>query len=289
LNIIAMASWYNMKKSIKWIRIGWACAFLAPFLISTYPMKTFIDLNEANGVVLAFRDTLNQHFLDEAVQAADYADARANASHVYMVSTLDEARTDIINQQIATQRDFERFGAEAEDYSEETQQAMMDTLDSQRRAVEGQIDAANVAYGRASEDASEEAEERREQTAGVSGMIQDKLMDIHTGLYKTCEILDETTEFVNDANEIDNIVPWFIIKAVEDFLNDIPTTFGWSSPRACLPFWPHWCIPAIGFKIPLPWAIPVVKLRMVFWLVPSAEVIPDIVPDQHRALPCLQH
>ena len=114
-------------------------------------------------------------------------------------------------------------------------------------------------------------------------------MDIHTGLYKTCEILDETTEFVNDANEIDNIVPWFIIKAVEDFLNDIPTTFGWSSPRACLPFWPHWCIPAIGFKIPLPWAIPVVKLRMVFWLVPSAEVIPDIVPDQHRALPCLQH
>ena len=127
-NIIAMSTWYNMKKSIKWIRIGWACAFLAPFLISTYPMKSFIDLHEANGVVLAFRDTLNQHFLEESIRGSEYADARANASHAYINNKLEQAQIDLEHQQIATQRDFDRFGAEMEGYSEESHRAIMDSM-----------------------------------------------------------------------------------------------------------------------------------------------------------------
>ena len=279
-NIVAMSCWYNMKNSVKWIRIGWACAFLAPFLISTYPMKTFIDLQEANGVVLAFRDTLNQHFLEESIRASEYADARANASHIYGIRKLEQARIDLENQQIATQRDFERFGAEMEEYSEETHQAMMDSMESQKAAISQHLAAANEAYAMASDDAAVEADEKRDQAAGISAMIQDKLNNIHQGLYKTCEILDDATVIANYANAVDNIVPWFIIKGVEDFINMIPQSFGFSVPKVCLgPF----CIPSWSVKIPLPWAWPVTKIKMVFWLVPSEEIIPDSLTEETRA------
>lgn len=284
-NIVAMSTWYNMKKSIKWIRIGWACAFLAPFLISTYPMKSFIDLQEANGVVLAFRDTLNQHFLEESIRGSEYADARENATLFYTVRKLEQAQIDLEHQQIATQRDFERYGAEMEGYSEESHQVLMDSIASSRTAISGQLHAANEAYAMAQNDAQVAAEEQREQTAGITGMIEDKLMDIHTGLYRTCEILDEATEIANDANAVDNIIPWYIIKAVEDFLHDIPASFGFSVPKACVgPL----CLPSWSVKIPLPWAVPVIKIRMMFWLVPTEEIIPDQLVQETRASACPQ-
>jgi hypothetical protein len=284
-NIIAMSTWYNMKKSIKWIRIGWACAFLAPFLISTYPMKSFIDLQEANGVILAFRDTVNQHFLDESIRASEYADAQANATMFYAVRKLEQAQIDLEHQQIATQRDFERYGAEMEGYSEESHQALMDSIESSRTVISGQLSAANEAYAMAQNDAQVAAEEQREQTAGIAGMIEDKLIDIHTGLYRTCEILDEATEIANDANAVDNVIPWYIIKAVEDFLHDIPTSFGFSVPKACIgPL----CLPSWSVKIPLPWAVPVIKIRMMFWLVPTEEVIPDQLVEETRESACPQ-
>jgi hypothetical protein len=284
-NIIAMSTWYNMKKSIKWIRIGWACAFLAPFLISTYPMKSFIDLQEANGVILAFRDTVNQHFLDESIRASEYADAQANATMFYAVRKLEQAQIDLEHQQIATQRDFERYGAEMEGYSEESHQALMDSIESSRTVISGQLSAANDAYAMAQNDAQVAAEEQREQTAGIAGMIEDKLIDIHTGLYRTCEILDEATEIANDANAVDNVIPWYIIKAVEDFLHDIPTSFGFSVPKACIgPL----CLPSWSVKIPLPWAVPVIKIRMMFWLVPTEEVIPDQLVEETRESACPQ-
>ena len=279
-NLVAMSCWYNMKNSVKWIRIGWACAFLAPFLISTYPMKTFIDLQEANGVVLAFRDTLNQHFLEESIRASEYADARANASHIYGIRKLEQARTDLENQQIATQRDFERFGAEMEEYSEETHQAMMDSMESQKAAISRQLAAANEGYAMASDDAAAEADQKRDQAAGLSGMIQDKLNNIHQGLYKTCEILDEATEIANYANAVDNVVPWFIIKAVDDLINAIPTRFGFSVPELCAgPL----CLPGWSVWIPLPWAWPVGMIKVAFVLVPTEEIIPDSLTEETRA------
>ena len=279
-NLVAMSCWYNMKNSVKWIRIGWACAFLAPFLISTYPMKTFIDLQEANGVVLAFRDTLNQHFLEESIRASEYADARANASHIYGIRKLEQARTDLENQQIATQRDFERFGAEMEEYSEETHQAMMDSMESQKAAISRQLAAANEGYAMASDDAAAEADQKRDQAAGLSGMIQDKLNNIHQGLYKTCEILDDATEIANYANAVDNMVPWFIIKAVDDLINAIPTRFGFSVPELCAgPL----CLPGWSVWIPLPWAWPVGMIKVAFVLVPTEEIIPDSLTEETRA------
>jgi hypothetical protein len=269
-----------MKKSIKWIRIGWACAFLAPFLISTYPMKSFIDLQEANSVVLAFRDTVNQHYAEESIQAAEYADDRANATVWRTINKLEQAQVDLEHAQIATQRDFVRFGAELEDYSEEAHQAIMDSIEASKSSTAAQLAAAREGAAMAGDDAATQAAETQEQGAGIQGMIQDKLMDIHTGLYRTCEILDEATEIATYANIVDNIVPWYIIKAVEDFLKMIPRTIGFSTPRVCLgPF----CIPSLNFKLPLPWAVPVTKIRMVFWLVPTSEVIPDALVEETRA------
>jgi hypothetical protein len=230
--------------------------------------------------VLAFRDTLNQHFLEESIRASEYADARANASHIYGIRKLEQARTDLENQQIATQRDFERFGAEMEEYSEETHQAMMDSMESQKAAVSRQLAAANEGYAMASDDAAAEADEKRDQAAGLSGMIQDKLNNIHQGLYKTCEILDDATEIANYANAVDNMVPWFIIKAVDDLINAIPTRFGFSVPELCAgPL----CFPSWSAWIPLPWAWPVSMLKVAFVLVPTEEIIPDSLTEETRA------
>ena len=297
-NIIAMASWYNMKKSIKWIRIGWACAFIAPFLITTYPMKTFIDLTEANDVVLAFKDTLNQHFLDEAVRAADYADARANASYIYTTDKLEQAQVDMQNQQIATQRDFERFGAEMEDYNEETHQAIMGSINSQSEAISMQMAATEAAYGEAREDADAEVAEREEQTSGMSSTINGFVQQGYDALQYTCDLLDEAADFVGEANQIDNIVPWDTIKDVDDFLQSVPVEIGFHTPAVdlgCIPQicinwpWPCSCssctprmcfgLPSIGFSIPMPWWPIVWPMQQLFSIVPTEEVIDDVIVD----------
>jgi hypothetical protein len=210
-NLVAMSCWYNMKNSVKWIRIGWACAFLAPFLISTYPMKTFIDLQEANGVVLAFRDTLNQHFLEESIRASEYADARANASHAYTSNKLEQVYIDLENQQIATQRDFERFGAEMEEYNEEVNEAIMDSLDSTKATVAAQISAADAAYGKAHQDGAEKAAEAQQQGSSMAATVEGFIQQGYDALEYTCDLVDTAAKYAGIANDIDNVVPWDVL------------------------------------------------------------------------------
>lgn len=288
-NIIAMSTWYNMKKSIKWIRIGWACAFLAPFLISTYPMKSFIDLQEANGVILAFRDTLNQHFLDESIRASEYADARANASHGYINNKLEQAQIDLEHQQIATQRDFDRFGAEMEGYSEESHQAIMDSLDSTKDAIAAQMLATDQAYAEALDDASETATETQQQSSDMATTVEGFIQQGYDALQYSCDLLDRAAEYAGIANDIDNIVPWDVIEDVDDFMQSIPISIGFSTRRVrlgCVDFGFYskcFTLPSISFTIPTPWYPVVWPLQQVFKIVPTSEVIDDVITDVHCA------
>ena len=45
-NIAAMNSWYNLKKSKKFIALGWLFTFIAPFIISIVPMRMFVDWDQ---------------------------------------------------------------------------------------------------------------------------------------------------------------------------------------------------------------------------------------------------
>jgi hypothetical protein len=51
---IALTSWYNLRKSRKYIAIGWLMTFIAPFVISVVPMKMFVDWDAFNPVSDAF-------------------------------------------------------------------------------------------------------------------------------------------------------------------------------------------------------------------------------------------
>jgi hypothetical protein len=196
------------------------------------------------------------------------------------------------NQQIATQRDFERFGAEMEDYNEETHQAIMGSINSQSEAISMQMAATEAAYGEAREDADAEVAEREEQTSGMSSTINGFVQRGYDALQYTCDLLDEAADFVGEANQIDNVVPWDTIKDVDDFLQSVPVEIGFHTPavdlgctpRVCLGFLgctPSLCfgLPSIGFWIPMPWWPIVWPMQQLFSIVPTEEVIDDVIVD----------
>jgi hypothetical protein len=61
-NMLAMSSWYNLKKSKRWILIGWLCTFVAPFMISIMPMRMFVDWRAMDPVREAYFRNFKEHF-----------------------------------------------------------------------------------------------------------------------------------------------------------------------------------------------------------------------------------
>ena len=61
-NIAAMTSWYNLKKSRRWILIGWLFTFIAPFIISIVPMRMFVDWSGCNPVREGYFNAFAGHF-----------------------------------------------------------------------------------------------------------------------------------------------------------------------------------------------------------------------------------
>lgn len=51
--MVAFNCWYNLYRSKFWIRVGWSVSFLAPFLASIIPSRTFINIKHMEPVKVA--------------------------------------------------------------------------------------------------------------------------------------------------------------------------------------------------------------------------------------------
>ena len=129
----------------------------------------------------------------------------------------------------------------------------------------------------------------------INGFVQQG----YDALQYTCDLLDEAADFVGEANQIDNVVPWDTIKDVDDFLQSVPVEIGFHTPAVdlgCIPqiciYWPwplcscssctpRMCfgLPSIGFSIPMPWWPIVWPMQQLFSIVPTEEVIDDVIVD----------
>jgi hypothetical protein len=128
--------------------------------------------------------------------------------HAYTSNKLEQVYIDLENQQIATQRDFERFGAEMEEYNEEVNEAIMDSLDSTKATVAAQISAADAAYGKAHQDGAEKAAEAQQQGSSMADTVEGFIQQGYDALEYTCDLVDTAAKYAGIANDIDNVVPW---------------------------------------------------------------------------------
>ena len=52
----------NLKKSKKWIAVGWLCTFIAPFVISVVPMRMFVNWEAFDPVREAYFSSFQSHY-----------------------------------------------------------------------------------------------------------------------------------------------------------------------------------------------------------------------------------
>jgi hypothetical protein len=101
-NLLAMSSWYNLKKSRKWIAIGWLMTFVAPFLISIVPMRMFVSWDEFEPVREAYFTSFQDYYRlkEKEMLIRSVCEPIVNGSYKESVMagyvTMEEQMTDLV-------------------------------------------------------------------------------------------------------------------------------------------------------------------------------------------------